>query len=215
MRSRQGRMSGVAAGLIVLLLVARVLGATPVAAQTGNDLPGMIGKGEYESPQFGTSVTWTDAWDLGDVDDPNVAHAIGGYATEPVVSDPSSGDAVFLSDTESGTAVITLSIAKTGTTLDDYTARMETDSFLEGNLFMETGAKVLSLETKGKSAGLLVRDTGANSDHALYYVVSVPTDAEEPTIAVAIDLFDLGIPDCCQPDCPPDSQDKYSPCAFL
>jgi len=192
MWSRQGRMNVAVVGLVLMLLAARLVGASPAMAQTGTDLPGMIGDGEYESPQFGTTVRWTDAWELGDVDDPNVAHAIGGYATEPVVSDPTTGDVVFLSDTRSGTAVITLSIAATGITLDDLVARMETDSFLEGNLFMEPGAKVLSLETRGDTAGLLVRDTGANSDHALYFVVTVPTDTADPTIAVAIDLFDPG-----------------------
>lgn len=190
MWSRQGRMNVAAAGLVVLLLVARMIGASPVAAQTGSDLPGMLGDGEYESPQFGTAVTWTDAWQLGDVDDPNVAHAIGGYATEPVVSDPATGDTVFLSDTDSGTAVITLSIAATGVSLDDLETRMQTDAFLEDNLFMEPGAEVLSLESRGDTVGLLVRDTGANSDHALFFAVQVPSDSSEPTIAVAIDLFD-------------------------
>ncbi|MGN6032624.1 MAG: hypothetical protein ACTHQE_13285 [Thermomicrobiales bacterium] len=190
MRSRQGRTNVAAVGLILVMLVARLVGPSPALAQTGTDLPGMIGDGEYESPQFGTTVSWTDAWELGDVDDPNVAHAIGGYATEPVVSDPTTGDVVFLSDTDSGTAVITLSIAATGITLDDLTARMETDAFLEGNLFMEPGAEILSLETRGDTTGLLVRDTGANGDHALYFAVMVPADTADPTIAVAIDLFD-------------------------
>lgn len=190
MWSRQGRKNVAAAVLVMLLLTARLAGASPAIAQTGSDLPGMIGEGEYKSPQFGTDVSWTDAWALGDVEAPNVAHAIGGYATEPVVSDPTTGDTVFLSDTDSGMAVITLSIAATGITLDDLVDRMETRAFLEDNLFMEPGAEVLSLETRGDTAGLLVRDTGAGSDHALFFAVMVPADTADPTIAVAIDLFD-------------------------
>ncbi|MGC4106420.1 MAG: hypothetical protein QM753_08705 [Thermomicrobiales bacterium] len=190
MRSRQGRMNVAAVGLILLMLAARLIGAMPVSAQATTDLPGMIGEGEYESPQFGTAVSWTNAWELGDVDDPNVAHAIGGYATEPVVSDSRTGDVLFLSDVKTGTAVITLSFAATGISLKDLTSRMETDAFLEGNLFMAPDAEVLSLETRGDTVGLLVRDTGSNSDHALYFAVMVPSDPSEPTIALAIDLFD-------------------------
>ncbi|MGC4190379.1 MAG: hypothetical protein QM589_03990 [Thermomicrobiales bacterium] len=179
-----------AAGLVMLLLVSRLVNAMPVAAQTGGDLPGMIGDGTYESPQFGTSVTWTDAWELGNVDEPHVAHAIGGYATEPVVSDRSLGDVVYLSDTASGTAVITLSLTASGMTLDTIVSRMDSDSFLEDNLFMEPGADVLSLEKTADSVGLLVRDTGENSAHALYFAVTVPDNPDEPIVAVAVDLFD-------------------------
>lgn len=192
MKASQGRRRVAAASLVLLLLVTRLVGALPVAAQGTSDLPGVIADGEYKSPQFSTQVTWTDAWAIGDVNDPNVAHAIGGYATEPVVSDPATGDVLWLTDRDSGTAVITLSIAATGVSLNDLVDHMQTDAYLEQNLFMEPGAEVLSFETKGDSVGMLVRDTGSHSDHALYIAVTVPRNADEPTIAVAIDLFDPG-----------------------
>jgi hypothetical protein len=179
-----------AVALLVLLSMTQLMLPGPASAQTTTDLPGVLGKGDYESPQFGTQITWTDAWDLGDVDDPHVAHAIGGYATEPVVSDPAMGDMIYLSDTDTDTAVISISLAVTGSSVDDLTSMMETDAFLENTLFMDPGAEVLSTETSGNTVGLLVRDTGRNSDHALFFVAQVPRRASEPTIAVAIDLFD-------------------------
>lgn len=177
--------------MLVLGTMLPLLRAVPAAAAQGsNDLPGMVDDQTFESPQFGTTVSWTDAWQLGDVNDPNVAHAIGGYSSEPVISDPTTGDAVYLSDTDTGTAVITVSMAPSAATLADLEAQIQTDAFLEDNVFMAPGAEILSVETKGDTIGMLVRDTGAKSDHAVYLAVMVPSRASDPLIMAAIDLFD-------------------------
>lgn len=184
----------VSLALLVMLAVgvfAPLLRVVPtIAAQGTGDLPGMVDDQTFESPQFGTTVSWTDAWELGDVNDPNVAHAIGGYSTEPVISDPETGDTVYLSDTDTGTAVITVSLAAGAATVEDLETQIQTDAFLENNVFMAPGSEVLSVETKGDTIGMLVRDTGAKSDHAVYLEIAVPSKSSQPLIMTAIDLFD-------------------------
>lgn len=187
MNGRWGRV--LAMCLTVMVSLMHLTGGS-AAAQTGTGLPGIVGEGEYESPKFGTHISWTDAWKLGDVTDPHVAHAVGGYVTEPVVSDPEFGDMLYLADAATGSAVVSISLAVTDLSQDELIASMQTDAFLEDTLFMQPGADILSLETRGTTVGMLVRDTGRGSDHALYVAVQVPRNASDPTFVVAIDLFD-------------------------
>ena len=90
--------------LFVAIMLFGFSGATAIAFQglpkddetpePDDDQPGLIEDGHYVSPQFDVEITWTDAWAVGDADDPNVEFAIGGNYDGPVASDPDLGDIV-------------------------------------------------------------------------------------------------------------------------
>lgn len=175
------------------LLVAATCAPMAVTANAQvDDRPGLIDDGEYESPQFGTGITWTDAWEVGDPDDEYVAHAIGGYWDDSVGSDPSLGDALFLIDTATESAVLSLGMGENGAiTAADYRSIMATDQFITDNLFLQRGAEVLLLDDDGDEyVAILARDPAPDTEHAIYVEIRVPEDLDEPIISVGIDLFD-------------------------
>ncbi len=181
--------------LFVVLISVLPAGATVALAQpatpVGSSRPGLVEDGDYKSTQFGTKVTWTDAWTVGDPDDDLVAHAIGGLWDDSVASDPGVGDALFLADSSGKSSVISIGISPNQMSMSQYFPVMEDPSYLENNLFVSPDSDVLLIDNDGDEyAEMLARDAAPNEDHAIYVVIRFPEYATDPIVSFGIDLYD-------------------------
>ncbi len=174
-------------------------GGSALAMQDGlkdvgddDDLPGLIEEGEYVSPQFDVEITWTDAWAVGDPNNPDVEHAIGGNYDGPVASDPQLGDIVFLTDTESETSVLSLGFNPAAGPLDPDAVlnAMEQESFLTDNLFLSEDAEVLLLDGDDDHVAIVARDVAPNDEHVVYMLIEIDPGRDDYTFWVGLDLFD-------------------------
>ena len=191
-----------------LLLVAMLffgLGGAALAGQIdGNDAkdsveeeapatpevsPGLVAEGEYVSPQFDTGITWTDAWDLGDFDNPLVEFAVGGNFDAPITSDPGSGDVIWLMDTASESAVLGIFLVPSdGLDPSNMIQIMGQPSFLSDNLFVSRDSDRLLLEETETTATILVRDADT-PEHLVYLEVIFP-EGEDYYIWFGFDLWE-------------------------
>ena len=201
--------SGLSPRLVLRLLLVAMLffglgGATLAGQIDGNDAkdsleegpaatpevsPGLVAEGEYVSPQFGTGITWTDAWDLGDFDDPLVEFAVGGNFDAPITSDQEDGDVIWLMDTASESAVLGIFLVPTGG-LDPSSMIqiMGQSSFLSENLFVSRDSDRLLLEETETTAAILVRDA-ETPEHIVYLEVIFP-EGEDYFVWVGFDLWE-------------------------
>lgn len=155
------------------------------------DSPGLISDTEYESPQFGVGITWSDAWKVGDPDNPDVQYAIGGNFDGPVASDSSTGDIIFMQDTASETSVLSLGFSPdAGLEPAQIADAMGQTDFLEENLFLSPDAEVLLLDANDHGAALLVRDAAPNDDHVVYFEDLADPNNDEYDFWVGLDMYD-------------------------
>ena len=151
--------------------------------------PGLVAEGEYVSPQFDTGITWTDAWDLGDFDNPLVEFAVGGNFDAPITSDPGSGDVIWLMDTASESAVLGIFLVPSdGLDPSNMIQIMGQPSFLSDNLFVSRDSDRLLLEETETTATILVRDA-ATPEHLVYLEVIFP-EGEDYYIWFGFDLWE-------------------------
>ncbi len=157
-----------------------------------DEFPGLIEEGEYVSPQFDVEITWTDDWAVGDPNNPDVEHAIGGNFDGPVASDPDLGDIVFLTDTESETSVLSLgfSPATQPMDLELVLIAMGDPSFLTDNLFLSEDAEVLLLDGDDEHVAIVARDVAPNDEHVVYMQIALDPGQDDFTFWVGLDLFD-------------------------
>lgn len=159
------------------------------AESTPDVLPGLVDEGEFVSPVFDVEVTWTDAWELGDLENPLVEFAIGGNFDAAVTSDPASGDAIWLMDTASESAVLGVFIVPNpGFTPTTMTQVMGQPDFLEDSLFVSPESDTLLLEETDTTATILVRDADT-PEHLVYLEVVFPED-ENYFIWAGFDLWE-------------------------
>jgi hypothetical protein len=166
----------------------------PLAGEPEEEFPGLIDEGEYESPQFGVGITWTDAWAVGDASDPQVEHAIGGYFDNSVASDPEQGDIVFLVDTESESSVLSLGFSPDTEAIDPEMLLpvIEQESFLEDSLFLSDDAEILLVDTNSDTIAVLARDAAPNDEHVVYAMTVTDPGDEDYAFWVGLDLYDEG-----------------------
>jgi hypothetical protein len=157
-----------------------------------DEFPGLIEEGEYVSPQFDVEITWTDAWAVGDPNNPDVDHAIGGNYDGPVASDPVLGDIVFLTDTESETSVLSLGFSPATGPMDTEVLldAMDQESFLTDNLFLSEDAEVLLIEGDDEHVAILARDAAPNDEHVVYMLIQADPGREDFTFWAGLDLFE-------------------------
>lgn len=152
--------------------------------------PGLVGEGEYVSPQFGTEITWTDAWEIGDLDNPLVEFAVGGNFDAAITSDPALGDVVFLMDTATESSVLNFAISANDNNLnpvimEQFLGQPQT---LEENLFVSPDSEILLLDSNDTSAAIMARDAN-DTDHIIYLSVNfVP--GEEFYAWTGIDIWE-------------------------
>ncbi|MBA2246492.1 MAG: hypothetical protein H0W23_00065 [Chloroflexia bacterium] len=159
------------------------------ASATPEVSPGLVAEGDYESPQFGTGITWTDAWDLGDFDNPLVEFAVGGNFDAPITSDPVTGDALWLMDTASESAVLGIFLVPNdGNTPAIMVQQMGQSRFLSQNLFVPRDSDRLLLEETETTATILVRDADV-PEHLIYLEVIFP-EGEDYFVWVGFDLWE-------------------------
>jgi len=159
------------------------------AESTPEVSPGLVGEGDYVSPQFGTGITWTDAWDLGDLDNPLVEFAIGGNFDAAITSDPTAGDVLWLMDTASESAVLGVFIAPAdGYSPEIMMQLMGQPDFLEENLFVSRESDTLLLDATETTAAILVRDADT-PEHIVYLEVVFP-EGEDHYVWVGFDLWE-------------------------
>ncbi len=156
------------------------------------EYPGLVGDGEYLSPQFNLEITWSAEWTVGEPDDPLVQHAIGGYWDGPVATEPNVGDIVFLVDSDTGTAVLSLGFSYLSPTIaiDDVVAYMKTPEFLVNNLFLSPDAEILALDASRESVAIVARDAAPNEDHVIYQMMVLDPDDEDFGFWVGLDMYD-------------------------
>ncbi len=157
-----------------------------------SETPGLVEEGEYVSPQFDVPVTWTDAWAVGDLADPNVDHAIGGNYDGPVASDPDLGDIVFLVDTASESSVLSLGFSPNDAPVepDVLLQSMGQETFLQDNLFLSDEAEILLLEANDETAAILARETAPNDDHLVYLTIVADPGAADYSFWVGLDMYE-------------------------
>jgi hypothetical protein len=162
------------------------------------EYPGLVGEGEYVSPQFDLDITWSGEWVVGEPDDPLIEHAIGGYWDGPVATEPDVGDIVFLVDSDTGTSVLSLGFSYLSPTIsiDDVVAYMETPEYLVNNLFLSEGAEILALDASRDSVAVVARDSAPNQDHVIYQMMVLDPEDEDFGFWVGLDMYD---PDHYQP----------------
>jgi hypothetical protein len=162
------------------------------------EYPGLVGEGEYVSPQFDLEITWSDEWVVGELDDPLVEHANGGYWDGPVASEPDVGDIVFLVDSGTGTAVLSLGFSFLSPTIsiDDVVAYIEEPEFLVHNLFLSDDAEILALDASRDSVAVVARDSAPNDNHVIYQMMVLDPEDEDFGFWVGVDMYD---PDYYQP----------------
>lgn len=161
--------------------------ATPAAPE---ESPGLVDEGEFVSPAFGAEVTWTDAWEIGDLENPLVEFAIDGNFDAAVTSDPARGDAIWLMDTASESAVLGIFIVPDDgrTTPESMVELMEQSKFLSNNLFVSEESDTLLLEHTDTKALILVRDA-ETPEHVVYLEVVFP-EGEDYFYWVGFDLWE-------------------------
>lgn len=161
-------------------------------ADSALEYPGLVGEGEYVSPQFYLGITWSSDWVVGDADDPLVEHAIGGYWDGPVATEPNVGDIVFLVDSDTGTAVLSLGFSYLSPTIaiDDVIAYMETPEYLVHNLFLSEDAEILALDASRDSVAVVARDAAPNEDHVIYQMMVLDPEDDDFGFWVGLDMYD-------------------------
>jgi hypothetical protein len=187
--------------LLIALLLIVGSGSSALALQDdlkdiddGDDdeFPGLVEEGEYVSPQFDVEITWTDAWAVGDPNNPDVEHAIGGNYDGPVASDPTLGDIVFLTDTESETSVLSLGFSPGTAPMDPdaILTAMEDEAFLTDNLFLSEDAEVVLVDGDDEHVAIVARDAAPNDEHVVYMQIALDPGRDDFTFWVGLDLFD-------------------------
>ena len=185
--------------LFVAFALFAVTGGTALALQgdlkdrpDDDELPGLVGEGEYVSPQYGVEITWTDAWAVGDMDDENVVHAIGGNFDSPVASDPDGGDIVFLVDTASETSVLSLGFSPTAGAVDPELLEqaMAQPEFLTDNLFLSEDAEILLLDSNSDNVAILAREAAPNDDHVVYMQLAADPGSKDYDFWVGLDMYE-------------------------
>ncbi len=156
------------------------------------EYPGLVSEGEYISPQFDLEITWSGDWVVGEPDDPLVQHAIGGYWDGPVATEPDVGDIVFLADSDTGTAVLSLGFSYLSPTIsiDDVVAYMESPEYLVNNLFLSGDAEILALDASRDSVAVVARDSAPNEDHVIYQMMVLDPEDEDFGFWVGLDMYD-------------------------
>lgn len=187
--------------LLIALTLLFTSASAAHAAQDGlkggtsdDEFPGLVEDGEYVSPQFDVGITWTDAWTVGDPNNPDVEHAIGGNYDGPIASDSTLGDIVFLMDTQSESAVLSLGMSPDEGPLDPdmLLAAMEQPEFLTNNLFLSEDAEVLLLDSDDDTVAMLAREAAPNDDHVVYMVIETEAQDAGYTFWVGLDMYDAG-----------------------
>lgn len=149
---------------------------TPEATE---ESPGLEGEGDYVSPQFDIEITWTDAWEIADLENPLVEFAVGGNFDAPITSDPEMGDVVFLMDTATESSVLNFAISGNDTGLDPVTMEqvLGQPEVLEDSLFVAPDSEILLLDSNDEAAAIMVRDAN-DTDHIIYLSVNFTPDNE-------------------------------------
>ncbi len=118
--------------------------ATPVA---GGDFPGLVGEGQYESPQYGDSIAWGDSWVISDIVD------------DPITSDPSPGlDSLLLTDARTERSVLYVTVEPGDFDADSLLATFADPDYQSEVLGLEDGEVQLS-DSTADSAAVLLRGT--------------------------------------------------------
>jgi hypothetical protein len=157
-----------------------------------SEQPGLISETEYESPQYDVGITWTDAWKVGDPDNPDVEYAIGGNYDGPVASDPELGDIIFLQDTDTESAVLSLGFSPIEGPSDPelIAEAMDQEEFLTDNLFLSEDAEVVMVDSNETTAAIVAREAAPNDDHIVFMQIVGDPGREDYSFWVGLDLYD-------------------------
>ena len=157
-----------------------------------DETPGLVEEGLYESPQFGVEVTWTDAWAVGSLSNPDVEHAIGGQYDGPVASDGDLGDIIFLVDTASETSVLSLGFSPSMGPMDSdlLLDAMEDPSFLTDNLYLSEDAEILLVDGDDEYVAILAREAAPNDEHVVYMMITADPGRDDYSFWVGLDMYD-------------------------
>jgi len=119
-----------------------------VTPEGDTDLPGLIAEGEYESPQFGAAITWTDAWILDERRD------------EPIGSDEVNDiDTVFLTDAATGSTIVYMTVEELASSDPDDILDMITRPGYNEDVFgIDPDSEVLLQDSTEDAAAILVVD---------------------------------------------------------
>ncbi len=123
--------------------------ATPEADATeAADNPGLIDEGEYESPQHGTGITWTETW----IVDEN--------REVPIGSNEEAGfDWIFLTDAETESTVVFLTVEEVQSSdPEDVLAQITAEGYNEDVFGIDPESEVLLSDTTEDSAAIMVVD---------------------------------------------------------
>jgi hypothetical protein len=187
--------------LFVVLLIAGTT-STAYALQDGglkgdqpaddDDAPGLIEEGLYESPQFGVEVSWTDAWEVGSLSNPDVEHAIGGQFDGPVASDGDLGDIIFLVDTASESSVLSIGFSPASDIMDPdvLMTAMQDPSFLTDNLYLSEDAEIVLIDTDDEHVAVVAREAAPNDEHVVYMMITADPGRDDFSFWVGLDMYD-------------------------
>jgi hypothetical protein len=116
--------------------------------ESSTNFPGLIAEGEYESPQHGAGITWTDAWVIDETRD------------EPIGSDEQDGfDWVFLTDAQTERTVVYATVEELASSdPDDILTQITADGYNEDIFGIDPDSELLLSDTSADSAAILIVD---------------------------------------------------------
>src|SRR5690606_29629273 len=117
------------------------------------DLPGLVGTGEYVSPQYGVPVTWTEDWVLSQDHDP------------AILSHTDSGvDEVYLADAETGQALLYITVESSHgmTDAEALLQAMSDPAYIESVLGLSADTEVALTRTQTNRVAVMYVDTSAD-----------------------------------------------------
>jgi len=157
-----------------------------------DEAPGLIEEGLYESPQFGVEVTWTDAWEVGNVSNPDVEHAMGDQFDGPVASDGDLGDIIFLVDTASESSVLSIGFSPSSEVMDPdlLMTAIEQPSFLTDNLYLSEDAEIVLLDSNDEHVAVVAREAAPNDEHIVYMMITADPGSDDFSFWVGLDMYD-------------------------
>jgi hypothetical protein len=180
--------------LFMVLIPLGMVAAAPATAQgscNGNepDSPGLLSDSDYQGPIFGNSVTWNDAWEVGEMSSDYVAEVVGEFY-QPVDCEGNTGDRLTLVHRIAPSVVIKVQSYQVGMwTFDDMVAEMDHPGWT-ANLGLPQGSEVLISGTSGTSLAMVARSAD-DASHVAYQETYFP-EGEEFIMSVTIHMFQPG-----------------------
>lgn len=153
--------------------------ASPAAS---SELPGLVAEGDYISPQHDVPVEWNEAWTLAPDTD------------QPVQSFPETGvDALYLTDTAAGNAIVYITIEDAGGEFDPDTAvdALSSPDYIESRLQLSPETEVVLSDAGPDSLAIMYLDSSGAAPVVVTLEAHVVDDDTIIFVEVRADADDI------------------------